>query len=96
MLTVQIFDQKKFKVSRCLYRLSPHLFHVAHPINSNQRKDQGFLGVINIRVAGVIDLDLGADGEFLESQPLQSAKLTRTTLAFSSPFSLWQKRSPAN
>jgi len=37
-LTVQIFDQKKFK-----------------------RRDQGFLGVINVRVAQVIDLELGGD-----------------------------------
>ena len=26
------------------------------------KKDQGFLGVINVRVGGVIDLDIGADG----------------------------------
>ncbi|KAM0754045.1 HECT-domain-containing protein [Meredithblackwellia eburnea MCA 4105] len=38
VLTVQIFDQKKFK-----------------------KKDQGFLGVINIPVATSLDLDLGAD-----------------------------------
>ncbi|KAH9813931.1 hypothetical protein DFH28DRAFT_929484 [Melampsora americana] len=38
VVTVQIFDQKKFK-----------------------RKDQGFLGVINIRVSSVLDLDLGGD-----------------------------------
>lgn len=39
VLTVQIFDQKKFK-----------------------KKDQGFLGVINISVAQALDLDLGGDG----------------------------------
>ncbi|KAK4705682.1 hypothetical protein P7C70_g507, partial [Phenoliferia sp. Uapishka_3] len=38
VLTVQIFDQKKFK-----------------------KKDQGFLGVINIPVATSMDLDLGGD-----------------------------------
>ncbi|MBW0511161.1 hypothetical protein O181_050876 [Austropuccinia psidii MF-1] len=38
VVTVQIFDQKKFK-----------------------RKDQGFLGVINIRVSSVLDLDLGGE-----------------------------------
>ncbi|CAH7672338.1 hypothetical protein PPACK8108_LOCUS7148 [Phakopsora pachyrhizi] len=38
VVTVQIFDQKKFK-----------------------RKDQGFLGVINIRVANELDLDLGGE-----------------------------------
>lgn len=27
-----------------------------------QRKDQGFLGVINVRASQVIDLDLGGDG----------------------------------
>jgi len=38
VVTVQIFDQKKFK-----------------------RRDQGFLGVINIRPANVIDFELGGD-----------------------------------
>ncbi|GAA6004522.1 hypothetical protein JCM10207_000916 [Rhodosporidiobolus poonsookiae] len=41
VLTVQIFDQKKFK-----------------------KKDQGFLGVINIPVAQAIDLDLGGEETF--------------------------------
>jgi len=41
VITVQIFDQKKFK-----------------------RKDQGFLGVVNIKVSQVIDLDLGGEGGF--------------------------------
>ena len=40
VITVQIFDQKKFK-----------------------RKDQGFLGVINVKVASAIDLELGGDGK---------------------------------
>jgi E3 ubiquitin-protein ligase NEDD4 len=40
VLTVQIFDQKKFK-----------------------KKDQGFLGVINVPVASSLDLDLGGDGK---------------------------------
>ena len=39
MLTVQIFDQKKFK-----------------------KRDQGFLGVVNVRVGNAIDLDTGGDG----------------------------------
>ena len=30
-----------------------------------KRKDQGFLGVINIKVADVIDLDSGGQGEFM-------------------------------
>ncbi|GAA5885327.1 hypothetical protein JCM6882_009571 [Rhodosporidiobolus microsporus] len=38
VLTVQVFDQKKFK-----------------------KKDQGFLGVINIPVAQAVDLDLGGE-----------------------------------
>ncbi|GAA5843929.1 hypothetical protein JCM3766R1_006107 [Sporobolomyces carnicolor] len=38
ILTVQIFDQKKFK-----------------------KKDQGFLGVINIPIAQAVDLDLGGE-----------------------------------
>ncbi|GAA5848398.1 hypothetical protein JCM8547_004503 [Rhodosporidiobolus lusitaniae] len=41
VLTVQIFDQKKFK-----------------------KKDQGFLGVINLPVAQAIDLDLGGEETF--------------------------------
>ncbi|KAI9849276.1 MAG: hypothetical protein M1837_004735 [Sclerophora amabilis] len=39
ILTVSIFDQKKFK----------------------KKADQGFLGVINVRVGSVIDLDIGGD-----------------------------------
>lgn len=30
-----------------------------------KKRDQGFLGVINVRVADVIDLELGGKGEFL-------------------------------
>jgi E3 ubiquitin-protein ligase NEDD4 len=41
VLTVQIFDQKKFK-----------------------KRDQGFLGVVNVRIGNVIDLDAGGDGNF--------------------------------
>lgn len=29
-----------------------------------KKKDQGFLGVINVKVSQVIDLDLGGEGEF--------------------------------
>lgn len=29
-----------------------------------KRKDQGFLGVINVRVSSVLDLDLGGDGAY--------------------------------
>ena len=28
-----------------------------------KKKDQGFLGVVNVRIGGVIDLDAGGDGE---------------------------------
>ncbi|KAI7860984.1 E3 ubiquitin-protein ligase RSP5 [Circinella umbellata] len=38
VITVQVFDQKKFK-----------------------KKDQGFLGVINVQVSNVFDLDVGGD-----------------------------------
>lgn len=30
-----------------------------------KKKDQGFLGVINVRVGDVIDLEIGGDGCFL-------------------------------
>lgn len=30
-----------------------------------KKKDQGFLGVINVRIGSVIDLDAGGDGTFL-------------------------------
>lgn len=29
-----------------------------------KKKDQGFLGVINVRIGDVIDLDIGGDGSF--------------------------------
>ena len=32
-----------------------------------KKKDQGFLGVINIRVGDVIDIMLGGDGSLIES-----------------------------
>lgn len=41
VITVQVFDQKKFK-----------------------KKDQGFLGVINVPVSSALDLDLGGDGQY--------------------------------
>lgn len=30
-----------------------------------KKRDQGFLGVVNVRVGSVIDLDAGGDGESL-------------------------------
>ncbi|CEQ39713.1 SPOSA6832_01271 [Sporobolomyces salmonicolor] len=55
VLTVQIFDQKKFK-----------------------KKDQGFLGVINIPVAQAVDLDLGGEGEFFRIQETLTRDLKRS------------------
>lgn len=34
-----------------------------------KKKDQGFLGVINVRIGGVIDLDTGGDGTNKGSTP---------------------------
>lgn len=28
-----------------------------------KKKDQGFLGVVNVRIGGVVDLDAGGDGK---------------------------------
>lgn len=33
-----------------------------------KKKDQGFLGVINVRIGDVIDLDVGGDGKLLSSK----------------------------
>lgn len=30
-----------------------------------KKKDQGFLGVINVRIGSVIDLEMGGDGWFI-------------------------------
>ena len=49
VITVQVFDQKKFK-----------------------KKDQGFLGVINVPVSSALDLDLGGDGQSTRIIPLSS------------------------
>jgi len=32
-----------------------------------KKKDQGFLGVVNVRVGSVIDLDVGGDGKLGET-----------------------------
>jgi E3 ubiquitin-protein ligase NEDD4 len=29
-----------------------------------KKKDQGFLGVVNVRIGSVLDLDVGGDGEY--------------------------------
>jgi E3 ubiquitin-protein ligase NEDD4 len=33
-----------------------------------KKKDQGFLGVVNVRIGSVIDLDAGGDGEALRAE----------------------------
>lgn len=33
-----------------------------------KKKDQGFLGVINVRIGSVMDLDIGGDGGFLADE----------------------------
>lgn len=42
-----------------------------------KKKDQGFLGVINVRVGDVIDLDVGEDGEFHGSPATRAAPSQR-------------------
>lgn len=42
-----------------------------------KKKDQGFLGVVNVRIGSVLDLDVGGDGE--SRMPHRSR--TRTDLA---------------
>lgn len=42
-----------------------------------KKKDQGFLGVVNVRIGSVLDLDVGGDGE--SRMPYRSR--TRTDLA---------------
>lgn len=32
-----------------------------------KKKDQGFLGVVNVRIGSVLDLDAGGDGEYRPS-----------------------------
>jgi hypothetical protein len=43
-----------------------------------KKKDQGFLGVINVRVGDVIDLDIGGDGCF--PSPINRDAYVLTTL----------------
>ena len=35
-----------------------------------KKKDQGFLGVINVRIGSVMDLDIGGDGIFTFSSSI--------------------------
>jgi hypothetical protein len=35
-----------------------------------KKKDQGFLGVINVRIGDVIDLQMGGDGKLLSVTPI--------------------------
>jgi E3 ubiquitin-protein ligase NEDD4 len=41
-----------------------------------KKKDQGFLGVINVRIGSVIDLDAGGDGRFPETGTMYSTDNT--------------------
>ena len=36
-----------------------------------KKKDQGFLGVINVRIGSVMDLDIGGDGISLNVDPAE-------------------------
>lgn len=42
-----------------------------------KKKDQGFLGVINIRIGDVIDLDVGGDGMCPRRLGAEASMLTR-------------------
>jgi hypothetical protein len=33
-----------------------------------KKKDQGFLGVVNVRIGSVLDLDVGGDGEYFSNR----------------------------
>ena len=35
-----------------------------------KKKDQGFLGVVNVRIGSVLDLDVGGDGEYSDDDIL--------------------------
>ena len=35
-----------------------------------KKKDQGFLGVINVRIGSVMDLEIGGDGMFLVTRDI--------------------------
>jgi len=41
-----------------------------------KKKDQGFLGVINVRVGSIIDLDVGGEGEIPSAHHRASSWLT--------------------
>jgi E3 ubiquitin-protein ligase NEDD4 len=45
-----------------------------------KKKDQGFLGVINVRVGDVIDLQMGGDGKDLLNDVLQTCDSTNLDL----------------
>jgi len=58
VVAVQIFDQRKFKRK---VSLVGHL--TLCTLKLMVQTDQGFLGVINVKVTDVIDLELGGQGE---------------------------------
>ena len=41
-----------------------------------KKKDQGFLGVINVRIGSVMDLDAGGDGTYIKEALTVSIALT--------------------
>jgi len=41
-----------------------------------KKKDQGFLGVINVRIGSVMDLDIGGDGMFIHRYPIRPLTVT--------------------
>lgn len=42
-----------------------------------KKKDQGFLGVVNVRIGSVLDLDVGGDGECSSNRLLLTHANTR-------------------
>jgi E3 ubiquitin-protein ligase NEDD4 len=45
-----------------------------------KKKDQGFLGVVNVRIGNVIDLDAGGDGKLYPPSPWPCVCHSRTEL----------------
>ena len=43
-----------------------------------KKKDQGFLGVVNVRVGSVLDLDVGGEGEYNTSRCTNDRKADET------------------
>ena len=58
VVAVQIFDQRKFK-----RKVRATLLVLDRSKLISIQSDQGFLGVINVKVSDVIDLEMGGQGE---------------------------------